>query len=118
MDEYLSDISNDMLVCHLRAGTVIIRCEIWKHFFTIRDNFVNKSLFSSSKKNKMKADKSRSKKLKTRTFTSCEGISTADLMDRAINLDDKKCSSHSVKMTAEMKSSEDIENVGHKLGIR
>ena len=52
MDEYLSDISNDMIVCLLRAGTVTTRCEIWKHFLTVRDNFVNKSLSSSSVKSK------------------------------------------------------------------
>ena len=65
----------------------------------------------------MKADKSRSKKLKTRIFPSCDGISNADLMDRATNFNDNKCSSLSVKTTADMKSGEDVENVGHKLTI-
>ena len=81
MEEYLSDISNNMLVCLLRAGTVIISCEIWKHFLTIRDSLVNKSLFTSSMKNKKKADKSRSKKLKTNAITSCDGMSNADLIE-------------------------------------
>ena len=108
MDEYLPDISNDMIVCLLRAGTVIIRCEIWKHFLTVRDNVVNKSSSSSSVKNKMTADKSRSKKSKTRTLISCGGISNAEFLDQATNLDDKKCSRH-------MKSGEDTEYVGHKL---
>ena len=65
----------------------------------------------------MKADKYRSKKSKPRTFTSCVGLSNADLLDHATNLDNKKCSSHSVKMTPEMKFGEDIENEGHKLAI-
>ena len=33
MEEYLSDITNDMIVCLIREGSVIIRCEIWKSFF-------------------------------------------------------------------------------------
>ena len=44
MEEYLSDISNDMMVCLLRAGTVIIRCEIWKNFLSVRDGFINKAM--------------------------------------------------------------------------
>ena len=81
MDEYLSDINNDTIVCLLRAGTVIVRCEIWKHFLTVRDNFVYKSFSSSSARNQMKVDKSRSKRAKTRTSTSCDEISKTVLVD-------------------------------------
>jgi len=35
MEEYLSDISNDMILCLLRAGTVIIRSKIWKIFLAL-----------------------------------------------------------------------------------
>ena len=37
MEEYLSDITKDMIVCLIRAGSIVIRCEIWKTFLTIRD---------------------------------------------------------------------------------
>jgi len=117
MEEYLSDISNDMIICLLRAGTVIIRCEIWKHFLTVRDSLVNKPLFNSSMKNKKEADTSRSIKLKTNAITSYYGLSNADLNERTTNIDDKKYPSISEKMTAEMKFCENIESKGHKLAI-
>ena len=37
MEEYLPDITNDMMICLIRAGSVIIRSEIWKFFLTARD---------------------------------------------------------------------------------
>ena len=90
MEEYLSDISNDMIVCLLRAGTFIIRCEIWKHFLTVRDGLVYKPLFNSSMKNKKKADTFRSKKLKINAITSYNGLSNADMNERTTNIDEKE----------------------------
>ena len=68
MEEYLSDISNDMLVCLLRAGTVIIRCEIWKNFLSIRDGLINKAMDNIPMKSKKKSAKSKSKTPKTDEF--------------------------------------------------
>ena len=39
MEEYLPDITNDMMVCLIRAGSVVIRSEIWKFFLTARDGY-------------------------------------------------------------------------------
>jgi hypothetical protein len=52
MEEYLSDITNDMIVCLIRAGSVIIRSEIWKFFLTARDGYTREVIKSSSKRNK------------------------------------------------------------------
>ena len=52
MEEYLPDITNDMMVCLIRAGSVIIRSEIWKFFFTARDGYTREVIKSSSKRNK------------------------------------------------------------------
>ena len=117
MDEYLSDINNDMIVCLLRAGTVIVRCEIWKHFLAVRDNLGFKSFSSSLMGNQKKTEKSRSKRAKTRCSTSCDETSKTDFLNQATNSDDKKCSSFSDKDTGEMISGENIGDVGHKLAI-
>ena len=58
MEEYLSDITNDMIVCLIRAGSVIIRCEIWKAFLTIRDGVKGNSTEFAYEKNKRKLEKS------------------------------------------------------------
>ena len=52
MDEHLSDITNDMIVCLVRAGLVIVRCEIWKTFLTIRDGVKGNSIEFAYEKNK------------------------------------------------------------------
>ena len=39
MEEYLPDITNDMIVCLIKAGSVIIRSEIWKAFLTARGGY-------------------------------------------------------------------------------
>ena len=54
MEEYLSDISNDMMVCLLRAGTVIIRCESWKNLLFVRDGLINKAMDNNPMKSKKK----------------------------------------------------------------
>ena len=59
MEEYLSDINNDMMVCLLRAGTVVIRCEIWKHFLSVRDGLINKKMDNIPMKSKKKSGKSK-----------------------------------------------------------
>ena len=51
MDEYLSDITKDMILCLLRAGSIKIRCKIWGKMF-IRDGFSYKVIKKPSKKNK------------------------------------------------------------------
>ena len=117
MDEYLSDINNDAIVCLLRAGTIIVRCEIWKHFLIVRDNYGLKSFSSSLLRNLKKTEKSRSESAKTRTSTLGDETSKTDSLDQITNLYDKNCSSFSDKDTTEMKLGEDIEDVGHKLAI-
>jgi hypothetical protein len=72
MEEYLSDISNDMIVCLIRAGTVVIRCEIWKYFLCVRDSLVNENLDNMLLKNKRKSGKAKSKKPKTDDNTLCD----------------------------------------------
>ena len=39
MEEYLPDITNNMIMCLIRAGTVLIRSEIWKFFLTARNGY-------------------------------------------------------------------------------
>ena len=51
MEEYLSDITNDMIVCLIRAGSVIIRSEIWKYFLTARDGYTREVIKSIPKNN-------------------------------------------------------------------
>ena len=51
MEEYLSDITNDMMVCLIRAGSVIIRSEIWKYFLTARDGYTIEVIKSIPKNN-------------------------------------------------------------------
>ena len=50
MEEYLSDITNDMIICLIRAGSVIIRSDIWKFFLTARDGYTREVVKTSSKK--------------------------------------------------------------------
>ena len=117
MDEYLSDISNDTIVCLIRAGTVILRCEIWKHFLAIRDDHGFKSFLSSclssSMNNKRKTEKARSTRAKTRTSSLFDKITHNDLLVHDTNPDDVKCSN----VSDIDKLGEDIEDVGHKLAI-
>ena len=61
MEEYLSDITDDMMVCLLRAGTVIIRCEIWKTFLSVRDGLVNNAMKNIPMKSKKKTATSKVK---------------------------------------------------------
>jgi hypothetical protein len=51
MEDYLSDISNDMIVCLIKAGMVVIRC------------------YSMLLQDKRKSGKAKSKKLKTDRIT-------------------------------------------------
>ena len=39
MEEYLPDITNDMIVCQIQAASVINRSEIWKMYLTARDGY-------------------------------------------------------------------------------
>ena len=39
MEEYLSDITNDMIMCLLGAGSGVIRCEIWRSYHIASDDF-------------------------------------------------------------------------------
>ena len=52
MEEYLPDIKNDMMICLIRAGSVIIRSEIWKFFLTATDGYTHEVIKSCSKRNK------------------------------------------------------------------
>ena len=117
MEEYLSDISNDMIVCLLRAGTVIIRCEIWKHFLFIRDSLINKNLNNTPFKNKKKSGEPKSKKPKTDGTTLCDKKTKVIRSERISNIDDTKCSSYSEKMTVEMKSNKDTKIERHMMVI-
>ena len=65
MEEYLSDITNDMIICLIRAGSVITRCEIWKTFLTIRDGVKGNSIEFAYEKFKKKLEKSKPKFFKT-----------------------------------------------------
>ena len=51
MEEYMSDITNDMMVCLIKAGSVIIRSEIWKYFLTARDGYSREVIKSTPKRN-------------------------------------------------------------------
>ena len=51
MEEYLSDITNDMIVSLIRAGSVVIRSEIWKYFLTARDGYTREVIKSIPKHN-------------------------------------------------------------------
>jgi hypothetical protein len=68
-------------------------------------------------RNQKKTEKSRSKRAKTRSSTSCDETSKTEFLNQATNSDDKKCSSFSDKDTTEIKLGENIEDVGHKLAI-
>ena len=114
MEEYLSDISNDMIVCLIRAGTVVIRCEIWKYFLCVRDSLVNENLDNMLLENKRKSGKAKSKKPKTDGNTLCDKKSKVIINERIINIDDSKCSGCTEKMTVEIKSNEETEIGRHK----
>ena len=64
MEDYLSDISNDMIVCLIRAGTVVIRCEIWKYFLCVRDSLIKEKPDNMSLEDKRKSRKAKRKKAK------------------------------------------------------
>ena len=115
MEDYLSDISNDMIVCLIRAGTVVIRCEIWKYFLCVRDSLIKENPDSMLLKDKRKSGKAKSKKPKTDRITLCNKKSKVTINERIINIDDFKCSSNAEKMTAEIKSNEETEIGRHKL---
>ena len=114
MEEYLSDISNDMIVCLIRAGTVVIRCEIWKYFLCVRDSLINENLDNMLLKNKRKSGKAKSKKPKTDGNTLCDKKSKVIINERIISSDDSKCSGYAEKMTVEIKSNEETEIGRHK----
>ena len=52
MEEYLPDITNDMMVCLIKAGSVIIRSEIWKFFLTARDGYTREVIKKFPKRRK------------------------------------------------------------------
>ena len=52
MEEYLPDITNDMIVCLIRAGSVLIRSEIWKFFLTARDGYTREVIKTFPKRSK------------------------------------------------------------------
>ena len=52
MEKYLPDITNDMIVCLIKAGSVIIRSEIWKAFLTNRDGYTREVIKKSPKRSK------------------------------------------------------------------
>ena len=120
MEDYLSDISNDMIVCLIRAGTVVIRCEIWKYFLCVRDSLIKENPDNMLLEDKRKSGKAKSKKPKTDKITLCNKKSKVTINDRTINeriinIDDFKCSSNAEKLTAEIKSNEETEIGRHKL---
>ena len=49
MEEYLPDITNDMMICLIRAGSVLIRSEIWKFFLIARDCYTCEVIKKSPK---------------------------------------------------------------------
>ena len=118
MEEYLSDISNDMIVCLIRAGTVIIRSEIWKYFLCVRN-----SVITEKPDNMLKSGKAKSKKSKMDRITLCKKESKVNITEKIININDTKISSiddakicsYAERMTTEIKSNEDTEIERHKL---
>ena len=52
MEEYLPDITNDMMVCLIKAGSVFIRSEIWKFFLIARDGYTREVIKKSPKRSK------------------------------------------------------------------
>ena len=52
MAEYLPDITNDMMVCLIKAGSVFIRSEIWKFFLIARDGYTREEIKKSPKRSK------------------------------------------------------------------
>ena len=52
MEEYLPDITNDMMNCLIRAGSVLIRSEIWKFFLIARDGYTREVIKTFPKRNK------------------------------------------------------------------
>ena len=81
MEEYLSDKTNDMIVCLKRAGLVIIRCKIWKAFLTIRDGVKGNSKEFAYEKSKRKLEKSKPKFSKADGFATFSTKSTSYLDD-------------------------------------
>ena len=117
MEEYLSDISNDMIVCLLRAGTVIIRSEIWKKFLCVRDGSISKSLDLMPHKSKKKSGVFKSKK-STSDGKAPDDKKFKDTFVESIPVSsDTKCSSVSDERTIKMKSVTDSEKERHKLVI-
>ena len=51
-EEYLPDITNGMMNCLIRAGSVRVRSKIWKFFVIARDGYKQEVLTTSSKRNK------------------------------------------------------------------
>ena len=81
MEEYLSDITNDMIVCLIRAGSVIIKCKNLKAFLTIRDGVKGNSIEFAYEKNKKTLEKSKPKFSKADGFTALSTRSTPYLDD-------------------------------------
>ena len=52
MEEYLPDITNDMMMCLIRAGSVLIRSEIWKFFLIARDGYTREVIKMFPKRSK------------------------------------------------------------------
>ena len=52
MEEYLPVITNDMMVCLIKAGSVFIRSEIWKFFLIARDGYTHEVIKKSPKRSK------------------------------------------------------------------
>jgi len=52
MEEYLPDITNDMMVCLIKAASVFFRSEIWKFFLIARDGYTREVIKKSPKRSK------------------------------------------------------------------
>ena len=91
MEEYLSYINNDMMVCLLRAGTVVIRSKIWKHFLSVRDGLINKKMDNISMKSKKRSGKSKSKMPKADDITCWDKKPNANDNEGNTNINDTKC---------------------------
>ena len=67
MEEYLSDNTNDIKFCFLRAGSVLFSCEICRSYLAARDGFVREVVKKLPKINTTKNAKSDAKMYKSIT---------------------------------------------------
>ena len=52
MEEYLPDVTNDMMMCLIRAGSLLIRSDIWKFILIARDGNTREVIKTFPKRNK------------------------------------------------------------------